>query len=148
MDGDGYNDWVETWYFAKAMRANGTCRLDSGNSVIIPPLTPSSTTYPTCPEDMLCQDPIGEQIGFCRVISGRTGKVDELRTGAIGQDIWGNFDSAKFAHEISPIDDLDGDGRAEIVLTSNAVYGGRGAVFVYAFSSNYNVDPEDGTQRW
>ncbi|MBC7771259.1 MAG: hypothetical protein H7210_02070 [Pyrinomonadaceae bacterium] len=148
VDGDGYNDWAETWYFAEPSRPNFD-RVVAGNAVVLPPYatfppyTPQSigVDQAATPEGLLALAGPKERVGVCRVFSGRT-------KAQIGQDIWGNSDNASLAHEIAAIKDIDGDGRAELILSSNATDGKRGSLNVYAFSGKYNIPSSAPGERW
>lgn len=97
------------------------------------------------------QSQYAERVGFCRIISG----IQRHTTGPnptvdqIGEDIWGNADNCRMAHEIAALPDVDGDGNADVVLTSNTSDGGRGSINVYAFSNKYNIPySPTGQKHW
>lgn len=141
VNGDGFNDWAETWYHAEPKRAiNGTARLGVSNVAFVPQMTAQESLESPSPASIL-NSTGAERVGFVRIISGKDGSQ-------IGNEIWGSDDNTRIAHEIARIGDLDGDGRGEVVLSSNTTDGGRGSINVYSFSERYNTNPSDQTQRW
>lgn len=158
VNGDGFQDWVETWYHAEPSSAvTGAPRIPI-NAVIMPcklppdvspcpvgtancPPMPSTTRAQLLAEGQPNTGFTVERVGFCRVISGK----DSTQ---IGPEIWGHSDNARLAHEISRISDIDGDGRGEVVLSSNTTDAGRGSINVFSFTSRYNTLAGDTTERW
>ncbi|MEO1585028.1 MAG: hypothetical protein AAFR96_10725, partial [Planctomycetota bacterium] len=94
----------------------------------------------------LGDDSIGkhwEEVGFAQVFSGKTNEP-------IGGQIWGHSDRALYPHEISFIEDIDGDGNTELLLSANSSHGGRGSVSVYSYSDQYYTNDVNAptNKRW
>jgi hypothetical protein len=177
VNGDKYNDWAETWYHADPVYAIPEDGHPDGfrlpNDAVIVPFEPGTYTASTTPAGVRGEHD-SERVGFCQVVSGIQPEgmngnhntdhdyefddvafigtpdplypQDPLRN--VAKQIWGNDDNARFAHDIATMPDIDGDGRNEVVFSSNATEGGRGSINVYAFSNRYNTDPDDHTDRW
>jgi len=144
VDGDGFNDWVETWYHAEPrhpkpdlLHSCDVDRLHTSGAVIVPVVDHFNGLVPVWKS----VTPAGvqtanfERVGFCRVISGATGEP-------IGEEIWGGSDNGRFAHELARMQDIDGDQNAEVAFSTNTAEGGSGAIYVYSFTNRYNVKPE------
>ncbi|MFM9957880.1 MAG: FG-GAP repeat domain-containing protein [Phycisphaerales bacterium] len=140
VDGDGHNDWAETWYHAEPVSSlTGANRL-SDDAVILPEFPNSATPAPSTVRALPA-----ERVGFCRIISGL--QVPGQSQRRIGPDIWGHADNARLSHEIAAIKDIDGDGCDEVIFGCNTTDGGRGSINVYAYSNKYNKDGSTD-KRW
>lgn len=158
VDGDGYNDWVTTWYDASPWDPTGGPTGVAGgvaraaiDAYVIPVSSeelgsPLNATKYVHDAQALRGKKNWDKVGFARVFSGRDGSQ-------IGAEIWGHAYGCKFPHEVSPLKDIDGDGRDEVIMSSNTSDRDRGSVNVLSFTNLYNERDGSGnlidtTERW
>ncbi|MEM9083373.1 MAG: hypothetical protein AAGB34_07240, partial [Planctomycetota bacterium] len=133
VDGDGFNDWAATWYHAEPVKSSGVARIEV-DDVVIP-----GSPFPT-PNDITTGPPM-ERVGFVRVFSGKDNSQ-------IGGEIWGGRDDDRVVHEIATLDDIDGDGQDEVVMSSNLIgHINPGSIMVFSCTNKYNTDGSQD-QRW
>ena len=146
VDGDGYNDWATTWYFAEPVSGLDHTNRMPDDAAVIPDdryeLTGTLEAVGGLATDVATVRGLSpaEFVGFVRIFSGKDNSQ-------IGPEIWGYAHKTKLAHEIAAIPDIDGDGRAEVILGTNTTEGNKGCVLVYSYTNAYNTD--GGTDdRW
>lgn len=146
VNGDGFNDWAATWYYATPNGGpGGSARFnpDDGDFGIYgePFLVECTDGQP------LCFGSTGQgKYGFVQVFSG-------IDNSPIGGKIWGSYPNSRLAHEIASMHDIDGDGADELIMSSNTsgVPGSAaeaGVAMVFSYTNKYNANINDTTRRW
>ncbi|MGJ8635996.1 MAG: integrin alpha [Phycisphaerales bacterium] len=174
VDGDGIGDYAVTWYEADKDRGDPCGNhpkpwLTNPANTSIPPtiVNKPSTMERIGLVRVMSGDPAGGTSSTCKDIDAATGNIDTKNVDGVTQtdyirrigapiaalgdpdihaDFWGTGNNALWSHEITTVGDIDGDGRNEMMLSSNI--GQSGVVEIWAFTDQYQHDSLVTTERW